>query len=39
MADTKLPEVSVRLPKSNNTEDEPWYRYVTIDLIWYLLPH
>jgi len=37
MSSPKLPEVSVRLPKKFDRRDEPWYRYVTIDLIWYVL--
>ena len=37
MSPEKLREVPVSLPRTFDRPDEPWYRYVTIDLIWYVL--
>lgn len=37
MGSPKLTEVSVKLPKKNERPDDPWQRYLTIDLIWYVL--
>ena len=37
MSHEKLREVPVSLPRTFDRPDEPWYRYVTIDLIWYVL--
>ncbi|KAF1957009.1 NAD(P)-binding protein [Byssothecium circinans] len=37
MSPPKLKEVSVSLPKKFDLPDEPWYHYLTIDLIWYVL--
>lgn len=34
---SKMKEVPVKLPKSFERNDAPWYRYLTIDLIWYVL--
>lgn len=35
--DTKLREVHAKLPRSFDKPDEPWYRYVNIDLVSYVL--
>ncbi|KAF2020717.1 NAD(P)-binding protein [Aaosphaeria arxii CBS 175.79] len=35
----KLPEVNPRLPRSSTTPDEPWLRYVNIDIIAYVLSY
>ncbi|KAJ4295108.1 hypothetical protein N0V90_007117 [Kalmusia sp. IMI 367209] len=37
MGAPKLREVPVSLPRSFDRPDEPWHRYVTIDLLWYVL--
>ncbi|KAF2866994.1 short chain dehydrogenase/reductase [Massariosphaeria phaeospora] len=34
---SNLPKAAPRLPASSARPDEPWYRYLTIDLIWYVL--
>ncbi|KAH7135109.1 short chain dehydrogenase/reductase [Dendryphion nanum] len=39
MEDVKLPEVHARLPRSFNKPDEPWYHYVNIDLVSYVLSY
>ncbi|KAF2178242.1 short chain dehydrogenase/reductase [Zopfia rhizophila CBS 207.26] len=33
----KIKEIPAKLPKNFDKPDEPWYRYVTIDLIWKVL--
>ncbi|KAF2830520.1 NAD(P)-binding protein [Ophiobolus disseminans] len=30
-------EVTVKLPRSHDRPEEPWYRYLSIDVIWYVL--
>ncbi|KAL5428339.1 hypothetical protein PMIN04_000774 [Paraphaeosphaeria minitans] len=37
MSASKLKEVNVSLPRKFDTPDEPWHRYVTIDLLHYVL--
>lgn len=32
-----MKEVTVNLPKKHNRPDEPWQKYVSLDLIWYVL--
>lgn len=34
-----MKEIPVQLPKSFDLPDEPWYHYLTIDVIWYVLGH
>ncbi|KAF2749885.1 short chain dehydrogenase/reductase [Sporormia fimetaria CBS 119925] len=36
---TKVPEVPAQLPRSFDRPDEPWYRYLNIDLIFYVLSY
>ncbi|KAL1600447.1 hypothetical protein SLS60_006833 [Paraconiothyrium brasiliense] len=37
MSPPKLKEVNVSLPRKFDTPDEPWYRYITVDLLHYVL--